>query len=211
MRNLDLIGLNKGTDKSSKGHNYLCYYEMFFDAIRYKPINLLEIGVDKGASLLTWHEYFPHSEIHGIDIVEGYEYLHEVGIKTHVVDHSNKADLIMFGEQHPQYFDIIIEDGSHMSMDSILTFEILFKYLKSGGFYCYEDALCDYDGRWNKGASSIDYFKRLIENVNMSGNIPNDQICANKKEAVKKFGGSYWDLNIEWVFSSCGLFIIKKV
>ena len=211
MKSLDVIAQNKGTDKSSHGHSYCQYYDMMFDSIRYKPINLFEIGVDKGDSLLMWKEYFPHGEIHGADIREGYEYLHELGIKTHVVDHSSKGELILFGEQYNNYFDIIIEDGSHMSMDSILTFEILFKYLKSGGFYCYEDALCDYDSRWNKGASSIDYFKRLVENVNMSGNIPNDQICANKQEAVKKYKGNYWDLNIEWVFSSCGLFIIKKL
>ncbi len=211
MKNLDLIGVNKGTDKSSKGHSYCQYYELFFDAVRYKPINLLEIGIDKGDSLLMWHEYFPHSEIHGIDIVEGYGFLHELGIKTHTVDHSSMADLVLFGEQYDNYFDIIIEDGSHQSKDSILTFETLFPYLKSGGFYCYEDALCDYDSRWNQGARSIPYFAELIHAVNMDGNIPNDQICANKKEAVKKFGGDYWDKNIEWIFSSCGLFIIKKL
>ena len=142
MKSLDVIAQNKGTDKSSHGHSYCQYYDMMFDSIRYKPINLFEIGVDKGDSLLMWKEYFPHGEIHGADIREGYEYLHELGIKTHVVDHSSKGELILFGEQYNNHFDIIIEDGSHMSMDSILTFEILFKYLKPGGFYCYEDALC---------------------------------------------------------------------
>lgn len=215
---LDELAIKYGTDKSSRGHNYCKYYEMFFRPLLPHIPNLLEIGIDKGDSLKMWAHYFIGGDIHGIDIRDGYEYLAEWSnsygfskINTHLVDHSNKADLMMFGMQHDQYFDIIIEDGSHMSADSILTFETLFPYIKPGGYYCCEDVLCDYDSRWNKGQSSIAYFKKLIDDVNMGGVIPNDAICANKSEAIKKYNGSYFQNNIEWVFSACGLFIIKKI
>ena len=211
MTTLDNIAIKYGTDKSGNGHSYAKYYDFIFDHIRYKPINLLEIGIDEGNSLRMWKEYFPHSEIHGIDIREGYEYLNGEGIKTHIADHSKEGDLILFGEQYDQYFDVIVEDGSHMSDDSILTFEKLFPYLKSGGYYCVEDLICDYDRRWNKGNSSIEYFKALVNNVNMSGNIPNDHLCSNKIEAVKKYKGSDFDLNIEWAAYFCGLVIVKKI
>lgn len=211
MRNLDSIAIQNQTDKSSVGHSYCQFYDLFFDTIRFKPINLLEIGIDKGDSLKTWFEYFPHSEIHGIDLRGDYEYLHKLGVKTHIVDHSKNGELIIFGEQYDKYFDIIIEDGSHLSEDSILTFETLFPYLKSGGYYCCEDLLCDYDSRWNKGVSSIEYFKQLVSDVNMNGLVSNDRICANKKDAVTRYKGNYFQNNIEWVFYSMGLVIIKKI
>lgn len=214
---LDELAIYYGTDKSSNGHNYCKYYEMFFSALRLSMPNVLEIGIDKGDSLKLWAKYFEGGVVHGIDIRGDYGYLKEwakenwLNVKTHVVDHSNKADLVVFGESHDQYFDVIIEDGSHQSADSILTFETLFPYLKSGGFYAIEDMLCDYDNRWNKGASSLNRVKQMIGEVNMNGLVSNDAICANKIEAVKKYSGTHFENNIEWVFCSMGLCIIKKI
>lgn len=211
MRTLNEIATRFGTDKSGQGHNYCMYYSMFFESFRNNKINICEWGVDEGNSLLTWADYFPNAEVHGVDIRGDYEYLNERGIITHIADQSKKGDLILFAEQYPNYFDIIIDDCSHMSDDIILTFETLFPYLKSGGFYCSEDLLCDQDDRWNKGTSSVERFKQVITEINMSGSIPNSHLCANKQEAVKKYPGSYFDLNIEWLFASCGLVIIKKM
>lgn len=212
---LDELAVKYGTDKSSAGHNYCKYYEVFFEPMRKEMINLLEIGIDKGDSIKMWSDYFRMAQIHGIDIRGEYDYLRReaVGymIKTHTVDHSNKADLVMFGEAHDKYFDIIIEDGSHMSADSILTFETLFPHLRSGGYYCIEDMLCDYDPRWNKGVSSLERVKKMVGEVNMNGLVSNDAICANKIEAVKKYDGTYFENNIEFIFVSMGLCIIKKI
>jgi hypothetical protein len=214
---LDELALMYGTDKSSAGHNYCKYYEMLFRWATPHMPNVLEIGIDKGNSLKVWAKYFEGGIIHGIDIRGDYDYLKEwarenwLCMETHVVDHSNKADLIAFGEQHDQYFDIIIEDGSHQSADSILTFETLFPYLKSGGFYAIEDMLCDYDNRWNKGASSLNRVKQMVGEVNMNGLVSNDAICANKIDAVKKYSGTHFENNIEFILVSMGLCIIKKI
>lgn len=214
---LDELALMYGTDKSSSGHNYCKYYEMFFAPMRLSMPNVLEIGIDKGDSLKMWAKYFEGGIVRGVDLRGDYEYLHEWGkenwlnIKTHILDHSSKVDLIMFGESFNQYFDIIIEDGSHQSADSILTFETLFPYLKPGGYYCIEDMLCDYDSRWNKGISSLDRVKQMVGEVNMNGLVSNDAICANKIEAVKKYAGTYFENNIEFIFVSMGLCIIKKI
>jgi hypothetical protein len=212
MRTLDEIAKDTGTDKSSNGHSYAKYYDFIFDHIRFKEINLLEIGIDKGDSLRMWHKYFPHSEIHGIDIKNGYEYLNEQGIKTHIVDQSIKGELILFAEQYPNYFDIICDDGSHQSEDMVLTFETLFPYLRSGGYYIIEDLLCVFDSRWNKGRNILERIMEMIGEVNMNGKIPNDHICANKKEAVKKYvDTSFFEATIEWTFNACGTTIIKKL
>lgn len=206
---LDELAIKYGTDKSSRGHSYTQYYDMILSPIRKQSVKLLEIGIDKGASLLMWRDYFENGEIHGIDIRGDYEYLN--GVTTHIVDQSKVGELILFGEQYPDYFKVICDDGSHQSDDMILSFHTLFPYLKSGGFYIIEDLLCDYDERWNKGVSVIERIKKMIGEVNMNGSIPNSHICANKQEAVKKYDAGYFEKNIEWVFATCGTVIIKKI
>lgn len=207
---LDECAILYETDKSNKGHFYTQYYEIFFESLRDKEINLLEIGIDKGASLRMWADYFENGTIVGLDIDDKSQYRTDK-IDTAILDQSSKEQLEQFGKEYDQCFDIVIDDGSHESNHQILTFEVLFPYLKQGGLYCCEDLLCDFDSRWNKGKSSIEYFKSLISDVNMGGQISNYHICANKKEQVKKYSGTYFELNIEWVFNSCGLCIIKKL
>lgn len=208
--NLDEIAIKYGTDKSSKSHAYCKYYDMMFSHLIDKGIRLFEIGVDKGDSLLMWAEYFKNATVIGADLRADYEYLHTDRINTVVMDQSSKGDLILVAELYND-FDIIIDDGSHQSADMILSFETLFPYLKSGGYYVIEDLLCDYDSRWNKGTSVIDRVKQMIGEVNMNGAIPNSHICANKHEAVKKYEAGYFEKNIEWVFAACGTVIIKKI
>jgi hypothetical protein len=212
MTSLDQIAIECGTDKSSKGHNYCQYYEMFFSSIRELPNNLLEIGVDKGDSIKMWQQYFPITRIYGIDLRGDYEYLLDSRTSTHIVDQSNRGELIIFARQFPdEHFNIIIDDGSHQSEDQILTFETLFPYLQSGGYYIIEDLLCVYDARWNSGRNVIERIMQMVGEVNMNGKIPNDHICANKKEAVKKYKADYFEKNIEWTFNACGMTVIKKL
>lgn len=211
MTELCKLAKKYGTDKGADQHNYTPYYSIFFEALKFVPLNLLEIGIDKGASVQMWNDYFKSGEIHGIDLRGDYQYLFDEGITTHIVDQSKKGELIVFGEQYKDYYSIIVDDGSHASDDQIITFEILFPYLKSGGYYCVEDLLCDYDSRWNKGRSSIEYFKQLVSDVNMNGLVSNDRICANKHDAVKRYKGTYLQNNIEFAFYSMGLLIIKKI
>lgn len=213
MRTLDSIAIECGTDKSSNGHSYCQYYDMIFDPIRFKQNNLLEIGIDKGGSLRMWREYMPHSMIHGIDIRGDYGELEQLGgVYTHIVDQSNKGELIVFASQFPDgHFNIILDDGSHQSEDMVLTFETLFPYLASGGYYVIEDLLCVYDSRWNSGRNILERIMQMVGEVNMNGKIPNDHICANKKEAITKYDAGYFDKNIEWTFNACGTTIIKKI
>jgi len=215
MKSLDEIAIEHGTDKSSKGHSYCQYYDMIFEPIKHRPNNLLEIGIDTGASLRMWKDYFPHSHIHGIDIRGGYNYLEQLGgIYTHQADQSNKGELIVFASQFEEgYFNIIIDDGSHQSKDMILSFETLFPYLASGGYYIIEDLLCNYDERWRAVGEFgiIDRIKNMVDEVNMDGAISNSNICANKKEAIKKYDAGYFHKNIEWTFNACGTTIIKKI
>jgi len=206
---LNEIGLSHGTDKASNGHNYLKYYEQHFASMRYKPVSLLEIGIWEGGSLKMWEEYFPDGKIFGIDIDEKIQY-DSTRIKTLVADQGDSNQLrAILGDDTD--LDIVIDDGSHEGLHQLISFNTIFPILKPGALYCIEDLLCTYDSRWNDPINFRDRLKQMIEEVNMSGNISNDHICANKEEAVTKYGGSYWDKHIEWIFVSCGLVIIKKM
>ena len=55
-----------GSDKSTK-HYYHTIYEPYFEKIRYDKINILEVGILDGKSMLAWLEYFPNAEIYGIE------------------------------------------------------------------------------------------------------------------------------------------------
>ena len=211
VMSLDAIGLSYGTDKASNGHNYLKYYEMFLAPIRLKNIALLEIGVDKGASLKMWSDYFPNGRITGWDIDDKKEYEIENKIWTFKVDQSDKWS--MLNTIQNICYTIICEDGSHNAEDQILTFETLFPHVIQGGYYIIEDCLCSFDKeRWGKNANVYDRIKEMVGEVNMNGKISNYEINADKKKQILKYDNlTYFEKNIEWVFNSLGLCIIKKI
>lgn len=213
MNSLDQLAIQHGTDKSSLGHNYTPYYSMLFSQLRMRHVKLLEIGIDKGASLRMWSDYFwtLGVKIHGIDIED--KSCHEVPgkIYTHVVDQSDIDQLKRFSEEYNHYFDIVIDDGSHMSKDQLLTFEVMFPALRAGGLYVIEDLLCAYDARWNQGADIFGRIKQMVGETHMNGRIPNSCICANKQRWSQLSDTNYYEKNIEWIFCSCGLAVIKKM
>lgn len=107
---LEQIGVKHGTDKSSLRHNYLRFYELLFSPWRFKPINILEIGVQFGCSLKTWREYFVAAHIMGLDCVDnGVQFPAREGI---VIGYGNAYSQEMLERLEGQ-FHIIIEDGSH--------------------------------------------------------------------------------------------------
>ena len=53
------------TDKLQ--HGYADIYFSYIEKLRNENINLLEIGVSDGKSLLAWSDYFKNGKIIGID------------------------------------------------------------------------------------------------------------------------------------------------
>lgn len=213
-KTLDEIAQYYRTDKSSLGHNYTPYYELFFEPLRDKPISLCEIGIDEGASILTWNEYFPNATIFGLDIRDGYEYLHEKSdrIVTRVLDQSSEGDLFFFGMNYENEFDVLIDDGSHQGDHQILSFETLFLFLKPGGYYCIEDNLCSFDERWNKNGNIYDRIRDMVGEVAINGKMSRDFLCSDKYKQVSKITDlTYFERHIEWIFHTPGLVIIKKM
>ena len=66
--NYEITSLFKkyGSDKTK--HNYTDIYFTYFEKIKNEKLNILEIGVADGKSIKAWSDYFPNSNIIGIDI-----------------------------------------------------------------------------------------------------------------------------------------------
>jgi len=142
----------KGELNTDKGGNYLSNYEKYFEHLRDKPINLLELGVNKGGSLLLWGRYFEKGTISGVDI-------NDVDIKQNSKLHffkgsqSDRNFLNQLAAQvAPGGFDIIIDDASHYGGLTKQSFQILFeRHLKPGGIYVIEDWGTGYWPDWVDG------------------------------------------------------------
>jgi hypothetical protein len=155
MKSLDEIGIAHQTDKASQfsrtyaqPHNYLVHLERFFEPMRDKPIKLLEIGVGGGESIKTWFEYFEQARIYGVDIVSNTNDWNVPGISRlryffSCGDQSKPEFWKKFIEVYGGDWDVVIDDGSHLSKDSAITFGALFPALKSGGIYEIEDLSFD--------------------------------------------------------------------
>ena len=127
-----------GSDKQKVGeHAYGATYHEVLRRFRYKRINLLEIGVLGGASLLAWRAFFPRGTVIGCDI-EPKERFAIGRILTRVADQSSQSDLQRLCA-HDGPFDVIIDDGSHQNVHQIFTFYEIFDKLADDGIYIIED------------------------------------------------------------------------
>lgn len=172
MSTLDRLAKAYGTDKSSEIHNYCIKYEKYLPFKRYDEINILEIGILDGKSLLTWKEYFYRANILGIDINPDCKKYEEPRISVEIGSQDDGNFLSRTWQKYGP-FDMILDDGSHMNEHVIYSFEHLWGSVKSGGVYIVEDCGTSYWSDWNgaylKHDSMIEYFKRLVDDVNFRG------------------------------------------
>jgi hypothetical protein len=125
-----------GTDKCPThrglrpGHSYTPFYEHIFKHLKVR--SLLEIGIERGASLRMWRDYFPEAEIRGLDI-DSANLITEERIQSALWDATVKFDWLGVN------YDIIIDDGSHRADDQIKAFHNLFSILSPNGIYVIED------------------------------------------------------------------------
>ena len=177
---LDEIGLKYGTDKCPKNHNLLVKYERFFGLKRNVPLKILEIGVANGESILTWSDYFTHpkTKIFGIDIILKPLVFDDKRIRLIEADQDNLDQMESIGKEHGP-FDLILDDASHLCGSQIECFRRMIDYVVRGGVYVIEDIFTSYIPRYqtgsrklkrlNKGTNTIDFLKRVIDNLNYNG------------------------------------------
>lgn len=165
---LDELSVKYGTDKGSLKHHYMEFYERHLPK---NPKKILEIGVLDGASVKMWLEYFPETEVHGLDLftenepTELIKWAEEKGYSHRLFLHKgNQCDYLLLEELRKFDFDVILEDGSHNSRDQMITFFGLF----NGKHYFIEDIDCCRNGFYQQGLpyrfTADSLFKQLPEN-----------------------------------------------
>jgi hypothetical protein len=135
MKTLTEIGKELNTDKATY-HNFTEFYDSYFNSLRNESLKILEIGIFKGESLKMWKEYFPNSEIYGLDI-NNLKHLEEDRI---FIEQADQTDINRMNNVFPNVkFDIIIDDGGHSMYQQQLTLISMLHRLKRGGYFIVED------------------------------------------------------------------------
>jgi hypothetical protein len=134
---LNSIGIQEGTDKSFLGNDYLRHYDRILGPYRELPVNVLEIGVQTGASLRSWRRYFSSARLMGIDIEPTCQRLSGPDFEVRIGSQIDAAFLAQIAVEHAP--TIVIDDGSHVSDHQIFSFEQLFPAVLPGGCYIIED------------------------------------------------------------------------
>lgn len=135
---LSELFLKYETDKNlgfmNIGHFYGEFYDQLFS--QYKDgSDILEIGVQKGGSLLVWKDYFPKSKVYGIDIEDTRKPEYISDRVTFILGDFRKVRERL----NDLKFDIIIDDGSHILDDVIFTVQNYLQLLKPKGTLVIED------------------------------------------------------------------------
>src|SRR5258705_11850324 len=98
MDALTKLGEKYNTDKSplaynGDGHNYTPFYFEEFNEHRADIKQVFELGINAGASLYMWEEYFENAEIFGADIHRP-GLINRARIRSHYCDQHNAASLM---------------------------------------------------------------------------------------------------------------------
>jgi cephalosporin hydroxylase len=106
--------------------------------IKDKVEAVLEIGVDKGGSILLWERYFPNAKIYGVDISSVPEDLKN-SERIVLFPKTNAYDTTFIENIKDIKFDIIIDDGSHNLEDIKFVIQHYAPLLAKGGCLYIED------------------------------------------------------------------------
>jgi hypothetical protein len=150
MATLDELAIKYGSDKSSLDHNYMSFYEKHLPK---DPKRILEIGVHKGSSLAMWSKFFPDAIIHGLDLFAEHsrqnvaDFLQNEGCENVFLITGNQMDWLLLEELRKNDYDLIIDDGGHLSRAQMISFFGLF----NGKHYFIEDLHCCYEPFYQDG------------------------------------------------------------
>jgi predicted O-methyltransferase YrrM len=138
---LCLLALQHSTDKAPHtGHAYTPYYHELFKDRRESVRKVLEIGIDVGASLRMWRDYFPNAQIYALDCEQS-KLVNDGRIHSFLCNQGDANSLLEASRWAGQDFDLILDDGSHDPAHQILTARMLVRLLAPDGVYVIEDVL----------------------------------------------------------------------
>lgn len=165
---LNLRGEVLGTDKSTKLHGYLDYYELLFP----KPENVdkvVELGLQRRSgewknatlpSINMWLEFFNYATIFGFDAQdlcsEDPRFIFYKGQQGRMKHHMEFGQLVGWD------VDVVIDDCSHRPTDSLLSLLFFWPRIKSGGFYIVEDTQAVVQREYDDEYKTVNYFEQYL-------------------------------------------------
>jgi len=152
---LGMISIDLSDYDTDKSAAYLAQYEAEFGELFDQPIKLLEIGVQRGGSMLMFRDLLPVATIAGLDLnhIDVQDDSGRIHIYQGFQQDSRILDQIA-AEVAPRGFDVIVDDGSHVGEYTEASFWHMFpKHLKPGGLYVLDDWSCGYWAHWADGHS----------------------------------------------------------
>ena len=194
-RLLGALARHFGSDKWDDC-DFTAAYTTHFAQMRRARVRLLEIGIggfeapDRGGeSLRMWKHAFPRGIIFGLDLFDKTT-VAEPRIVPLRGDQSDAKSLVAIEEAYGP-FDIIIDDGSHISTHVRTSFETLFPRLADNGIYAIEDLQTSYWPGWNncltghdKG-STMGLIKTLLDGLHYQ-----DRIDTSSDDSLALLGRS---------------------
>ena len=174
---------NSINDDKEQGHGFSKFYETHLKPFKNKKIKILEIGAYSGASAAAFVKFFPNTEIYCLDInLLNFKYSSKK-INVYGANSSNNSMMLKFLSkinffESIKYFDIIIDDGSHIQSDQLIALDFFYKHVVNGGFYIIEDyKFANYFSHLN----DVDDLKidELIKKINNQENIISKFISEN--------------------------------
>lgn len=142
MEEVEGIGISdKGDRHPTHKHFYIDVYDSIFSQFKDTPIQLMELGIASGASLLMWAQFFTKGNIIGFDIVEPLrkDYLETLPNVSMIFGDAYDEDNANYLIQNLSKQDVFIEDGSHDIDKQIIALHKYHQLVKPGGYYICED------------------------------------------------------------------------
>lgn len=201
---MEIIGKKYNSDKITH-HKYHEIYPLFINKFYNTEGGMIEIGVEKFASIKMWIDLFKNMHIYGFDInINNYDEKYNIfkGDQSKESDLNNFIGII----NKPIYF--INDDGSHIPEHQVLTFNKLFPILEDGGIYIIEDIETSY---WTKNGlygyntnygykhpnSIVEIFKNIIDCVNNEFILQNIETPLQHLDNIKMITFAYNCIIIE--------------
>lgn len=129
-------GSDPGTDKESQHFYVTSFYDKAFAPYKDKKVNVLEIGINTGGSLLLWKDYFINGKIHGVDVNK----------RLTRPEDTYKNITMFFENGYTSSFvdklpglDVVIDDGPHTLQSQIECIKLFYPKLKNNGLIVIED------------------------------------------------------------------------
>jgi cephalosporin hydroxylase len=119
----------------------LAFYRRLLTMLDREPASIVEIGVKGGGSTAIWKALFPHASVVGVDIKLRRWLTSQPSGDGVVYLQGDQTDEARLEEIAAQYgpFDIVIDDGSHVTDHVARTLRCLLPHVRPGGVYVIED------------------------------------------------------------------------